>query len=150
MKKFSFSLQKILEIKVQTLDNLKIELGSLNKDLINMETAIKKFKKQFADIEREFLEKSSVSISVGEMYYFKMLMSSILKQIELKEEEKQILLKKIDSKRKEIINMNMEISSLEKLKDRELEKYNKEFEKNEELFIEEFVSNKSLTKGYAI
>lgn len=150
MKKFSFSLQKILEIKVQTLDNLKIELGSLNKDLINMETAIKNFKKQFADIEREFLEKSSVSISVGEMYYFKMLMSNILKQIELKEEEKQILLKKIDSKRKEIINMNMEISSLEKLKDRELEKYNKEFEKNEELFIEEFVSNKSLTKGYAI
>jgi len=79
-----------------------------------------------------------------------MLMSGILKQIENKEEARLIVLRKIEAKRQEIISMNMEISSLEKLKEKELEKYNKAFARSEEIFIEEFVSNKSMTKGYAI
>lgn len=150
MKKFSFSLQKVLEIKEQLLENLKIELGSLNKDLINIDAVIKGLKRQFNDIEKEFLERSSVSISVGEMLYYKALMSSVLKQIEHKEEDKQILLKKLEAKRQEIVSMNMEISSLEKLKNNELERYNKAVTRGEEIFIDEFVSNKSLSKGYAI
>lgn len=150
MKKFNFSLQKVLEIKEQILGNLKIELGSLNNELINKDTAIRNLKSQFKQIENEFNEKSSVAISVGEMTYYKMLMSNILKQVEHKEEEKKIIHKKIEAKRQEIINMNMEISSLEKLKDNELEKYNKAVTRSEEIFIEEFVSNKSMAKGFAI
>ena len=46
--------------------------------------------------------------------------------------------------------MNTEISSLEKLKEKELEKHSKECLKKEELFIEEFVSNKTMTNEYAI
>lgn len=150
MKKFSFSLQKVLEIKEQILENLKIELNSLNIKLINLNSAIENLKVQFADIEKEFLEKSSVSISVGEMFYYKMLMNNILKQLELNEEQKQMILIKIEEKRLEVVNMKMEISSLEKIKDKELDKYNKLVARNEELFIEEFVSNKSLSKKYAI
>ncbi|MGD9568630.1 MAG: flagellar export protein FliJ [Sedimentibacter sp.] len=150
MKKFNFSLQKVLEIKEQVLESLKIELGILNNDLFNIDESIKNFKKQFSDINNEFVLKSSISVSVGEMTYYKMLMNSILKQIESKEEEEHVVFKKIESKRQEIVNMNMEISSIEKLKEKELEKYNKAVLKSEEIFIEEFVSNKSLTKEIAI
>lgn len=143
-------MQKVLEIKEQILENLKIELNSLNIKLINLNSAIENLKVQFADIEKEFLEKSSVSISVGEMFYYKMLMNNILKQLELNEEQKQMLLIKIEEKRLEVVNMKMEISSLEKIKDKELDKYNKLVARNEELFIEEFVSNKSLSKKFAI
>lgn len=150
MKKFNFSLQKVLEIKGQILENLKIELSGLNNDLRIIDAAISNFMIQFVDIEKEFLEKSSVSVSVGEMFYNKTLMSSILKQVENKEKEKEIVLSKIEAKRHEIINMNKEISSLEKLRDNELEKYKKASLKSEEIFIEEFVSNKSMTNKYAI
>jgi len=44
----------------------------------------------------------------------------------------------------------MEISSFEKLREKELDKYNKALIKSEELFIEEFVSNKSMTNEYAL
>jgi flagellar FliJ protein len=98
----------------------------------------------------EFSEKSSVSISVGEMTYYKMLLSSILRKIENKEEEKEKILKKIEDKRREIVSKNIEISSLEKLREKELEKYNSALAKSEELFIEEFVSNKSMAKGYLV
>ena len=150
MKKFNFSLQKVLEIKEQILENLKIELSSLNNNLITLNAVIENFKKQFIDLEKEFNKKSSNSISVGEMLYYKMLMNNVLKQIELNEEQKQKLLKKIEVKRQEVVNMKMEISSLEKLKEKELDKYAKSVTRNEELFIEEFVSNKSLSKQYAI
>ncbi len=84
------------------------------------------------------------------MLYYKMLSESFLIQIENKENEKEIVLKKITNKRQEIISMNTEISSLEKLKEKELEKHNKECLRKEELFIEEFVSNKTMTNEYAI
>lgn len=150
MKKFSFTLQKILEIKEQMLDNLKIELGGLNNNLARIEASINNLKAQLQKIEKEFIEKSSVSISVGEMTYYKMLTSSILKQIENKEEEKCIVLRKIEAKRQEIISMNVEISSLEKLKEKEKDKYNKTLNRNEEIFIEEFVLNNRGSKRYAI
>lgn len=150
MKKFNFSLQKVLEIKEQILENLKIELGSLNNELKNIDVAIDNLKHRFMEINEIFVKKSQISISVGEMAYYKMLMGGILKQVENKEEEKQTVLKTIEDKRQEIISMNKEISSLEKLRDRELEKYSKAAEKREEIFIEEFVSNKSMTRKYAI
>jgi flagellar FliJ protein len=92
------------------------------------------------------MEKSYKSISAGEMSYYKMLSESILVQIESKENERDLVLRKIGEKRQEIIRTNTEISSLEKLKEKELEKYNKECLKREELFIEEFVSNKNHDK----
>jgi flagellar FliJ protein len=150
MKKFSFSLQKVLEIKEQVLENLKVELGNLNHDYKEVEYEIANLKNKYSDINIEFSEKSSVSISVGEMSYYKMLLSSILRKVENKEEEKEKILKKIEDKRTEIVSKNIEISSLEKLREKEMEKYNSALAKSEELFIEEFVSNKSMSKGYLV
>lgn len=150
MKKFSFSLQKVLEIKEQTLENLKVELGNLNHEYKEVEHEIAIMKNKYSDVDIEFSEKSSVSISVGEMTYYKMLLGSILRKIENKEEEKEKILKKIEDKRREIVSKNIEISSLEKLREKELEKYNSALAKSEELFIEEFVSNKSMAKGYLV
>ena len=150
MKKFYFSLQKVLEIKEKILENLKVELNNLNHECRNIESTIKSIKEKFESIENEYVKKTYKSISTGEMQYYKMLLGSILKQVEDKEEEREILLKKIAVKRQEIISMNIEISSLEKLKEKEAEKYNKEFMRKEEIFIEEFVSNKSMPNKYAI
>lgn len=150
MKKFSFSLQKVLEIKEQVLENLKVELGNLNHEQKTIEEKIKELQAKYQSVDNEFIKKSSVAISVGEMTYYKMYMGSILKQIEKQEEEKETVLKKIEAKRHEILNMNKEISSLDKLRENELDKYKKLSLKNEELFIDEFVSNKSMTSKYAI
>lgn len=150
MKKFSFSLQKVLEIKEQILENYKIELSSLNSSLISLDLDIKNLNEQFFNINKEFIEKSSNSISVGEMAYYKLLMSSILRQIDNKKESKKIIQKKIEAKRQEIIVVNQEISSLDKLKEKELEKYNQAVMRSEEIFIEEFVSNKSMRNEFAI
>lgn len=148
MKKFNFSLMKVLEIKEQILKNLKIELNNMNQQLKNIEIDIKNLLVKYDETNKEFNEKSSVSMTIGVMSYYKMYMNSILKNVEKKEEDKVIVNKKIEAKRREIINMNMEISSLEKLKEKEFEKYNESLLKSEEIFIEEFVTNSRMLKQY--
>ena len=150
MKKFTFSLQKVLEIKEQFLETMKLAHATFNHQCRNIEMHIKSLEEKFKTIDNEYVEKTYKSISAGEMSYYKMLCQGVLTQIENKEKEKEILLKKIAAKRQEIISMNTEISSLEKLKEKELEKHNKELLKKEEIFIEEFVSNKAMKKEYAI
>lgn len=148
MKKFYFSLQKVLEIKEQILKNLKSELNNFNQQLKNIEYEIVSLLEKYDETNKEFNEKSSVSISVGEMSYYKMYMSSMLRYVEKKEDDKIQLNKKIESKRREIINMNIEISSLEKLREKELLKYNELLMKSEEIFIDEFVANSRMIKQY--
>ncbi|MBP1925751.1 flagellar FliJ protein [Sedimentibacter acidaminivorans] len=148
MRKFYFSLQKVLEIKEQILKNLKSELNNFNQQLKNIEYEIVSLLEKYDETNKEFNEKSSVSISVGEMSYYKMYMSSMLRYVEKKEDDKLQLNKKIESKRREIINMNIEISSLEKLREKELMKYNEALMKSEEIFIDEFVANSRMIKQY--
>lgn len=148
MKKFNFSLQKILEIKSQVLDNLKMELNNINQQITAEENEIINLNKKYKEINNKFNTKTSVAMTVGEITYYKIYMVNVLKKIESKKEEVVVLNKKAESKRHEILNMNMEISSLEKLKEKEYEEYKYISMKDEENFINEFVSNKKLVKQY--
>ena len=51
------------------------------------------------------------------------------------------LRKKEDAKRQEVVNAKIDTSSIEKLKEKKLELYNKEVAKSEEVLIDEFVSS---------
>jgi flagellar FliJ protein len=148
MKKFDFTLQKVLEIKEQMLKNLKNELSNLNSQMMSIQSEIENLKSKYDETDSEFFEKSSVSITSGEMYFYKIYMGTILTNIEKKEEEKAIVSKKIEAKRREIISMNIEISSLDKLKEKEFERYNKTLQKYEEIFIDEFVSNSRMIRQF--
>ena len=63
MKKFVFSLQKVLELKNQLLENMKSELTNLNMECEKIEIFIKNLKIKFTEIEKEYMEKSYKSIS---------------------------------------------------------------------------------------
>ncbi|WP_326910444.1 flagellar export protein FliJ [Sedimentibacter sp. MB31-C6] len=148
MKKFNFSLQKVLEIKEQILESLRMEMSNFNHEKRQIELDIRNLNMKYATANTELNEKSSKSITVGEMLYYKMYMENIFKNIEDKQKEKEAIDKKIEAKRREIVDVNKEISSLEKLKEKELDKYKYELDKKEEIYIEEFVSNNKILKQY--
>jgi len=150
MKKFNFSLQKVLEIKEQLLENSKIELGNLNNELSKLENLISDIKLDYKEFTEEFDRKIVKSVSVPEMAFFKISSMGMIRQIENKEKERDVILYRIDEKKKEIIEKNTEISGLEKLKEKELTEYNKVIAKREEIFIEEFVSNKRVSASYIL
>jgi len=149
MRKFNFSLQKVLEINKQMLNNLKLELTNLIYQVANIETDIENLNNKYSAINKEFIEKSAVSVTVEEIAYYKMLMLNILRKAEEKDEYREILNGKAEDKRNEILNMNKEVSALEKLRDKKMEEYNISVKKSEEIFIEEFVSANRLGENYA-
>ncbi len=63
-------------------------------------------------------------------------------EVEIQKEKRHLeaLQKREEDKRAEVVEVKIETSTLEKLKEKKLEQYNKEMQKSEELFIEEFVS----------
>ncbi len=149
MKKFKFSLEKILQLKEQILKNLKNDLSFLQMALKEKEAEIQDLWSKYYKTDNEYKEKSSKSIMPYEIAQYKDYMSYITNLIKKKEEEKSVILKKIEAKKQEIINMNIDISTLEKLKDKKLAKYNYKVQKMEEILIEEFVSNSTSVSAEA-
>ncbi len=149
MKKFKFSLEKILQLKEQILKNLKNDLSFLQMALKEKEAEIQDLWSKYYKTDNEYKEKSSKSIMPYEIAQYKDYMTYITNMIKKKEEEKSVILKKIEAKKQEIINMNIEISTLEKLKDKKLAKYNYKVQKMEEILIEEFVSNSTSVSAEA-
>lgn len=60
-----------------------------------------------------------------------------------KQEELTMIQEEEEKKRQEVVEAKKETSSIEKLKEHKLEEYNKAVQKQEEQFIEEFVSTKN-------
>lgn len=141
MKKFKFSLEKILQLKEQILKNLKNDLSFLQLALKEKEAEIQELWAKYYKTDNEYKEKSSNSIMPYEIAQYKDYLTFITNFIKKKEEEKDLIIKKIEAKKQEIINMNIEISTLEKLREKKLAKYNYQLQKVEEILIEEFVSN---------
>ena len=141
MKKFKFSLEKILQLKNQFLKSLKNDLGILQIQLREKENEINELKIKYKTTEEIYKIKSSSSILPYEIKQYKDFLNSILNRIKKEEETKNLIIKKIEAKKQEIIDMNIEISSIEKLKEKKLVRYNYEVQKMEEILIEEFVSS---------
>ncbi len=141
MKKFRFSLDKVLEYKRQVLGLMKSELSRLQLKL--RETA-----KKIEDINREF-EANSKSLTAKmrngmpshTIAVYKDYLGRLNRRaISLVEERKKIA-NAMAAKQKEIVKMNSDISGLERLRDKQLGEYHAEEIKEQELFIEEFVSH---------
>jgi len=146
MKKFKFSLEKILQLKEQILKSLKNDLGILQMQLNEKEKNILALNIKYKQSDEIYKVKSSNSIMPYEIKHYKDFMNSIIKSIKKEEDEKQLILKKIEAKKQEIINLNIEISSIEKLKEKKLLKYNYDLQKTEEILIEEFVSSTTMNQ----
>lgn len=141
MKKFNFPLDTVLGYKNQVLDSLRNEHASSLNDVIKQEEHIENLQIQYAEFNQSFNEKKAIGITIIEALNYE----SYLRKLEaiIKQEYKKLNeLKKIEEeKRNMVIEAKKETASIEKLKEKKLEQYNKEVQKNEELFIEEFVAN---------
>lgn len=147
MKKFRFSLQKLMEYKEQLLDGEKNVLNLMQHERNLLDKHILSLQNMY-NISRENYKKLSekgatiLEITVQQQH---------IREIQRKIEEQQNVLamqdKKIEHQTKVIVSLNTEISSLNKLKDKQFADYKYKLQKQEELLIEEFVSNTSASNS---
>ncbi|WP_277668379.1 flagellar export protein FliJ [Caproiciproducens galactitolivorans] len=140
MKKFIFSLEKVLSFKQQTLDIQKNELLQMQTKLAEIEKEINTLNTLFAETNQKMKKELQTGLNASDMSIYKTYFNTLNQKILRLVEDKSKMLEAITQKKADIIALNSDISGLEKLRDKQLEAYLEAFRKREELAIDEFVN----------
>lgn len=141
MKKFNFTLQSLKRYNDQVLSGEKSVLGRLRAELAEQQALLDE---KTAEYEQSIIKLNSLvsgGTTVMRLSLHKKYVSSLQQdiyrikaQMAQKREEIEIQLEKV-------VEATKEVSKLEKLEEKQLEEYRYAAQKEEELRIEEFVSN---------
>lgn len=142
MKKFTFTLEKVLSVKNQLHEVKRNELMQLQLQLNNILDAIddnqREFDKYNSDVN-QIMQGGTNSSSIESYKNYFNFLNNREKQLKLEQQHAEHM---IEDKQQEIIEIKTEISGLEKLKEKQLAGYNKALQKQQELEIEEFLNEK--------
>ncbi len=144
MKKFEFSLQKLLDFRQQELDRQKNALAMLQADLKRIEEArellIEKVAEQSEQLERIFtLGASANDIAVRKRYIV-----TLQQEIHIKEQLEIQKKQEIERQLGVVVEATKDVRTLEKLEEKQLDEYKAASQKENEQFIEEFVSGNAI------
>ncbi len=141
MKKFRFSLQKLMDFREQELDRQKNILSILQGELRVIEESTEQLRRKVYAESTELERVCSEGAPVYEVSVRKRYIVTLQQEIHMK--EAQALQKKaeIDAQLGVVVEATKDVKTLEKLEEKQLEEYKALELKENEQFIEEFVSN---------
>lgn len=144
MKKFVFSLQKVLGFKEQTLELLKNELAIIQRELESIDKKIEELHQVFADSNKTLVGQMENGITANQVGVYKIYLSEISAHIRQKNEERHQVELRIAQKQIQILGASIEIASLEKLREKQYEEHRLLEQKEQEIELNEFINNLSV------
>ena len=145
MKKFAFSLDKVLDYKQQLLESAQAEHAAAINAVVRQEGFLEKLWGDYRSYNEEFRESKTSGLMITEALLFESQLRAMEVQIQRETERLQEFRRVEEEKRNVVVEMKKDTASLEKLKEKKYQIYQKTVQKNEEAFIEEFVSNARAT-----
>lgn len=144
MKKFHFSLQKLMDFREQELDRQKNALSMLQAELRRIEEArellIEKVAEQSEQLERVCrLGSTAMDIAMRKRYIV-----TLQQEIHVKEQMAADKRVEIEQQLSVVVEATKDVKTLEKLEEKQLEEYNHAAAKENEQFIDEFVSGQTV------
>lgn len=144
MKKFQFSLQKLMDFREQELDRQKNTLSMLQADLKRIQEArevlIGKVDEQSEQLNRVY----RMGAVASEIAMRKRYIVTLQQEIHLKEQQAIQKQQEIEEQLSVVVEATKDVKTLEKLEEKQLEEYNHQANKENEQFIEEFVSGQTV------
>ncbi|MDD4571257.1 MAG: hypothetical protein PHN47_02035 [Clostridia bacterium] len=140
MKKFVFSLDKVLNFKAQTLDIKNNEMLKMQVELKEVEQKIYNLNNDFAETNQRMILDLQSGLAPMDMAAYKLYLNEINNKIRNYNMLKANLLSLIDKKMAIIIELKTDISGLEHLKEKQFGEYFRLNQKEQEINLEEFVS----------
>lgn len=141
MKKFKFALETVLSYKQQVLDALEAEHAAAMAKVHAQEKVLDAVWQEYRDCNVQYREKKAEGITISEAMIFESSLRSAELHIQRETDRLEKLQQEAEKKREEMVEAKIDTSSLEKLKDKKLEQYRKDEQKNEELLVDEFISS---------
>ena len=138
MKRFQFSLNTVLSYKQQVLEELQNEHGQLLYQVRQQELVLQAAEERYRGLNLEFRQAETEGLTIAE---------ALRSGLRFLEDEIQREAKRLreyeaaaEEKRRQVVAARQDTASLEKLKDKKWEDYQKQVQKGEELLIEELVT----------
>ena len=147
MKKFRFSLETVLEYKQQVLDSLQAEHGAILAQVRQQEELIEELEAEYRHMSGEFNRRKLEGLSILDAIKYEQVLRAMEREIEEARERLRELQKQAEKKREQVVEAKKETSSIEKLRVKKLENYNKTVQKGEEALIDEFVTTKRIMEA---
>lgn len=141
MKKFSFSLDKVLDYKTQIEDNLRTEHASAVRAVTQKEEEIEAMEAQHSYFVEGLENVKQNGCRINELMVYQEYLGGDSKRIKAQKEMLKILHQQEEEKRNQVIEAKKERTSIDMLKEKKLREHNFAVQKAEEQFIEEFVAN---------
>lgn len=140
MKKFKFSLDTVLDYKQQVLDALKGEHATILAQVREQENVLENVWQDYRSCNEEYRERKVTGLTIIEATFYQNGLRALEIDIQRETDRLSELQKQEEKKREEVVEAKKDTSSLEKLRGKKLDLYQKAVQKSEEQFIEEFVS----------
>jgi len=142
LKKFNFTLGRLLDYKDQVLETEKNRLGQLRARQTEIELAIEALERDFADTDRRQKEEARRGVTVLRMRGYEYQKESIRYQIKQQTIELKRINIEVDRQVKVVVAASQEVTGLDKLKEKQFEDYQKEVARDNENVIAEYISTK--------
>lgn len=147
MKKFRFSLETVLEYKQQILDSLQAEHGAILAQIREQEAYIEEVEAAYRHLSQEFNRRKEEGVSILDALKYEQYLRAREREIEEAYARLHELQEQEEVKRAEVIEAKKDTSSIEKLREKKLDIYNKAVAKSEEALIDEFVTTKRVMEA---
>ena len=140
MKKFRFSLETVLDYKQQALEALMAEHGAILAQVRDQEAVVAGLEQEHLQVDEEFSRRKLEGLSVLDALNYEQYLRALEREIMEERRKLELLRRKEEAKRNQVVEARKETATIEKLKEHKLEDYRKAEQKEEEQRIEEFVS----------
>lgn len=147
MKKFHFSLQKLMDFREQELDRQKNTLSALQAELKRLNDGTEELRLKTAQASEELEQVCARGAQIGDIALRKRYIISLQQEIhrmELLAQQKQ---QEVSAQLDVVVEATKDVKTLEKLEEKQREEYAHKEGKENELFIEEFVSGQTVRAG---
>lgn len=147
MKKFRFSLETVLDYKQQVLDALQAEHGAILAQVRAQEELLERLEANYYELDQEFTQRKMEGISILDAMQYEQYLRAMEREIQEAVLELEKLRQEEEAKRAQVVAAKQDTSSLEKLREKKLDLYNKAVQKSEENLIDEFVTTKRIMEA---
>ena len=141
MKKFKFSLDSVLSYKQQVLESLQGEHAVILAQVREQEGVLERTWQDYRDCDAEYRQRKAEGITITDAMVYQNGLRVLERDIQRETDRLEELRRKEEKKRQEVVDAKIDTSSIEKLREKKLDLYNKEVAKGEEVLIDEFVSS---------
>lgn len=142
MKRFEFSLDTMLSYKDALLEKEKNILLQIRARLVAVEQRMERCHSQILTMDNEMKEKAQQGTTVLELKIFEFQLTNSRNLLDQLEVDRKKITAEVEKQRKVVLGLSQEVFGLDKLKEKQLEEYRYDVQKEEELRIGEIVSSK--------